>query len=304
MLTERFLRRALIAIALAGLVLGLISWALGRKDLAGWLWASGTAPVVAGLLVSMVRDLLAGRVGVDAIAFVSMCAALALGAKLAAIVVAVMYAGGNVLEDFAVARAERDLRSLVDRAPRTAHRRQGSSIDDVPIERIAVGDVILVRGGEVIPIDGIVASPAAMIDEAVLTGEPIPVTRREGEPASSGTVNAGDTFEMRATATAGESTYASIVKLVNAAQTAKAPFIRLADRYALLLFPVALLVAGAAWLLSGDPIRGLAVLVAATPCPLILAAPVAFIAGVAQAAATESSSRAGPRSKPWREPTR
>lgn len=225
MLTERFLRRALIVVALAGLVLGLVAWALGRKDLAGWIWASGTVPVVAGLLVSMVRDFLAGRVGVDAIAFVSMCAALALGENLAAIVVAVMYAGGNVLEDFAVARAERDLRSLVDRAPRTAHRRQGTSIDDVPIEGIAVGDTILVRGGEVIPIDGIVTSPAAMIDEAVLTGEPIPVTRREGERASSGTVNAGDTFELRATATAGESTYASIVKLVNAAQTAKAPFI-------------------------------------------------------------------------------
>ena len=131
---------------------------------------------------------------------------------------------------------------------------------------------------------GLIASPSATIDEAVLTGEPIPVTRHEGEPARSGTVNAGDTFEMRATAIAGESTYAGIIKLVTAAQTAKAPFIRLADRYALLLFPVALVVAGGAWLFSGDPIRGLAVLVAATPCPLILAAPVAFIAGVAQAA--------------------
>ena len=137
---------------------------------------------------------------------------------------------------------------------------------------------------EVIPIDGIIISPGAMIDEAVLTGEPIPVTRREGELARSGTVNAGETFEIRATATAGESTYAGIIRLVNAAQTAKAPFIRLADRYALLLFPITLIVAGGAWLLSGDPIRGLAVLVAATPCPLILAAPVAFIAGVAQAA--------------------
>ena len=185
---------------------------------------------------------------------------------------------------FAVARAERDLKSLIDRAPRIAHRRQGSSIADIPIEQVVVGDVILVRAGEVIPIDGIIISPGAMIDEAVLTGEPIPVTRREGESARSGTVNAGETFEIRATATAGESTYAGIVRLVNAAQTAKAPFIRLADRYALLLFPITLVVAGGAWLLSGDPIRGLAVLVAATPCPLILAAPVAFIAGVAQAA--------------------
>ena len=133
---------------------------------------------------------------------------------------------------------------------------------DVPIEAIAVGDAILVRGGEVVPIDGIVASPSAMIDESVLTGEPMPVLRKDGERARSGTVNAGDTFEMRATATAGESTYAGIVKLVAAAQTAKAPFIRLADRFALLLFPVALLVAGGAWFISGDPIRGLAVLVA------------------------------------------
>jgi P-type E1-E2 ATPase len=232
----------------------------------------------------MIRDFLAGRLGVDAIAFVSMSAALALNENLAGVVVAVMYAGGNVLEDFAIARAERDLKSLIDRAPRIAHRRQDSTIADIPIEQVAVGDVILVRAGEVIPVDGTILSPGAMIDEAALTGEPIPVTRREGEPARSGTVNAGETFEIRARATAGESTYAGIVRMVNAAQTAKAPFIRLADRYALLLFPVSLGVAGGAWLLSGDPIRGLAVLVAATPCPLILAAPVAFIAGVAQAA--------------------
>jgi hypothetical protein len=113
---------------------------------------------------------------------------------------------------------------------------------------------------------------------------PIPVSRGKGEPALSGTLNAGETFEVRAVATAGASTYAGIVRMVTAAQTAKAPFIRLADRYALLLLPVTLAVAGVAWLLSGDSIRGLAVLVAATPCPLILAAPVAFIAGVSQAA--------------------
>lgn len=284
MLTERFFRRALIVVALAGLILGLVAWILGREDLSGWAWTAATAPVVAGLLVSIIRDLLAARVGVDAIAFVSMSAALMFGENLAAIVVAVMYAGGNVLEDLAVARAERDLKSLADRAPRIAHRRTDGSVADIPIDQIAVGDTILVRGGEVIPIDGVVVSQSATIDEAVLTGEPIPVRRQEGEPARSGTINAGDTFEMRSTAIAGESTYAGIIKLVNAAQTAKAPFIRLADRYALLLFPIALLVAGGAWLLSGDPIRGLAVLVAATPCPLILAAPVAFIAGVAQAA--------------------
>jgi heavy metal translocating P-type ATPase len=283
-LTEPVLRRVLIAAALAGLVGGLLAWGTGRVEWAHWIWAAGTAPVVVGLGVSMVRDLLAGRLGVDAIAFVSMSAAVALGENLAAIVVAVMYAGGNVLEDVAVARAERDLRSLVDRAPRVAHRRQGSSIADIAVEQVAIGDLVIVRAGEVVPVDGLIIGPGAMIDESALTGEPIPVARREGESARSGTVNAGETFEIRAAATAGESTYAGIVRMVTAAQTAKAPFIRLADRFALLLFPLSLAVAGGAWLVSGDPVRGLAVLVAATPCPLILAAPVAFIAGIAQAA--------------------
>src|SRR6516162_1097293 len=154
--TERFLRRALVTFAVAGLALGLIAWGLGRSDLANWCWAGGTVPVVLGLLVSMIRDFLAGRLGVDAVAFVSMSGALLLGQNLAGVVVAVMYAGGNILEDFAVARAERDLRSLLDRAPKVAHRRIDSTIEDVPIEQVAVGDAILVRAGEVIPVDGVI----------------------------------------------------------------------------------------------------------------------------------------------------
>jgi heavy metal translocating P-type ATPase len=283
-LDERLVRRALVVTALGGLLTGLVAWSLGRSDLAQWFWAAGTVPVVLALLFSMLRDFLAGRVGVDAIALVSMSGALVLGQTLAGNVVAIMYAGGNLLEDFAVARAERDLRSLIDRAPRVAHRRRDSAVEDIPIEQVAVGDEILVRAGEVVPVDGIIVNQTATIDEAALTGEPMPVSRPAGELARSGSINAGDTFEIHAAATASESTYAGIVRMVTAAQTAKSPFIRLADRYALLLLPVSLLVAGAAWLLSDDPVRGLAVLVAATPCPLILAAPVAFIAGVAQAA--------------------
>jgi heavy metal translocating P-type ATPase len=222
--------------------------------------------------------------GVDSVAFVSMSGALVLGQNLAGIVIAIMYAGGNLLEDIAVARAERDLRSLIDRAPRIAHRRADSAIEDVPIEQVAVGDDILVRAGEVVPVDGLITSQLAMIDEAALTGEPIPVSRQAGELARSGSLNAGDTFEIRASALASESTYAGIVRMDSAAQTAKSPFIRMADRYALLLLPITLAIAGGAWFFSNDPVRGLAVLVAATPCPLILAAPVAFIAGVARAA--------------------
>lgn len=284
MWSERIQRWTLVSVAVLGLAAGAAAYAAHRSDIADLSFTIATVPVIAGLAVSMLRDLLAGRFGVDAIALVSMSAALALGQPLAGAVVALMYSGGNVLEDIAVARAEYDLRALVDRAPREAHRRVNEMIEDVPISVVTVGDRLMVRAGEIVPVDGVVASGAATIDESALTGEPIPVVKPYGAAVLSGTLNAGETFELTATAPAGESTYAGIVRLVTTAQTAKAPFVRLADRYALVFLPVTLAIAVLAWLISGDLIRSLAVLVAATPCPLILAAPVAFIAGVAQAA--------------------
>ncbi|TPQ35605.1 heavy metal translocating P-type ATPase [Bradyrhizobium guangdongense] len=281
---ERVLRWTLVSIAIAGLAAGILARAAGRPDLADLAWELGTAPVIGGLAVSIVRDLRAGRVGVDAIALLSMSAALALGQPLAGAVVALMYSGGNVLEDIAVTRAERDLRSLVDRAPRRAHRKTGERIEEVPVDVVLVGEQLLVRAGEIVPVDGIISSAVATIDESAVTGEPIPVEKTSGNAVLSGSLNAGNTFELTVTAPAGESTYAGIVRMVTAAQTAKAPFVRLADRFALLLLPVTLVLAFLAWRISGDLTRSLAVLVAATPCPLILAAPVAFIAGVAHAA--------------------
>lgn len=283
-MSDRFIRRALFACAAIGLCLGSVLWLYGHSGGAARVWIAATLPVIAGLAYSMVRDIMAGKLGVDAVAFLSMSGSLLLGEPLAGVVVAVMYAGGNLLEDFAIYRAERDLKSLVDRAPRIAHRRTDTTFEDVPIDTVAIGDTLLVRAGEVVPVDGSILNGPAILDEAALTGEPIPVTRNTGDGARSGTINAGATFELKATATAGESSYARIVQLVSNAEAGKAPFIRLADRYALILLPVTLVIAGAAWLWSGDPIRGLAVLVASTPCPLILAAPVAFIAGVSQAA--------------------
>jgi len=281
---ERLLRRTLVVVAVAGLGTGAVAYAAQRPGLADIAWTIGTVPVIAALTISIVRDVLAGRFGVDAIALISMSGALALGQPLAGAVVALMYAGGNVLEDIAVARAERDLRALVDRAPRVAHRKKDETISDLPVGDVSIGDVLLVRAGEIIPVDGVVNAETATIDESALTGEPIPVTRHRGAMIYSGTLNAGATFEMTATAVAGESAYAGILRLVTAAQAAKAPFVRLADRYALVFLPVTAAVALVAWLWSGDPLRGLAVFVAATPCPLILAAPVAFIAGIARAA--------------------
>src|SRR5665213_2782924 len=158
---ERVLRWSLVSIAIAGLAAGILAYMVGRPYLADLCWALATVPVVAGLAVSIVRDFLAGRFGVDAIALVSMSAALALGQPLAGAVVALMYSGGNVLEDVAVARAEHDLRSLVDRAPREAHRLVDGQIEEVPISEVAIGDRLLVRAGEIIPVDGVVSSTAA-----------------------------------------------------------------------------------------------------------------------------------------------
>src|SRR5579872_1622966 len=159
---ERFVHQALIGIALAGLAAGAILWVRGDDALAQRAWAAGSIPVALGLLVSIVRDLLAGRAGVDIIALLSMTGALMLGQNLAAIVVAVMYAGGTALEDFAVSRAERDLKSLVDRAPRVAHRDNLGRIEDVPVAEVAVGDRLLVRAGEVVPVDGVLSDADAM----------------------------------------------------------------------------------------------------------------------------------------------
>jgi cation transport ATPase len=192
LLTRHLFKRALIAIALAGLILGGLAWLADRGALTGAIWAARTIPVVIGLAISIGQDLFAGRLGVDAVALVSMSAALVLGETLAGVIVAVMYAGGNLLEDFAIARAERDLKSLVDRAPRIAHRRLGGVIEDTPVEQVTVGDTVLVLAGEIVPVDGMILSESATLDEAALTGEPIPVTHGKGEQVYSGTINAGE----------------------------------------------------------------------------------------------------------------
>jgi heavy metal translocating P-type ATPase len=173
--------------------------------------------------------------------------------------------------------------ALLDRAPRIARRYHDGAVEIVPLEEVAVGDSLLVASGDVVPVDGTVASEAAVLDESALTGEARPAERRRGDAVRSGVVNAGGPFDLRATDTAAESTYAGIVRLVSAAETSQAPSVRLADRYALWFVPLTLAVAAGAWGLGG-PSRAVAVLVVATPCPLILAAPVAWVSGLSAAA--------------------
>ncbi len=236
------------------------------------------------LLREMVQKLRRREMGVDVIALLAVVAALALGELLTAAIIGLMLATGQFLEDYAAGRAERELTSLIQRAPRTAHRVRGESVETVDVDEIRRGDRLLVKAGEVLPVDGVVVGGVAVVDESALTGEPLPVEKTSGDLVSSGTVNAADVFEIQATEEAGESTYAGIIRLVESARESRAPAVRLADRWAGWFVPVALVVSGMAWLLSGDQMRGLAVLVVATPCPLLLGVPIALVSGISRAA--------------------
>lgn len=283
MLHDR-LNVALVAIALMGLVSGLGLWVFGKSDLANVAWAAGVIPVLAALLVEIVRSLLKGEVGLDIVAALSMSAALLFGETLAAAVVALMYSGGTFLESFAEGRARREMSDLLSRVPRTATRHRNGALDEVPLDDIALSDLLLIRQGDVAPVDGTVESAHAMLDQSALTGESMPARLAHGQDVMSGSTNAGEAFDLRVTRRAADSTYAGIVRLVEAAQKSKAPMARMADRYSLLFLAVTVALATAAWWFTGDPIRAVAVLVVATPCPLILAVPVALVAGLSRAA--------------------
>jgi heavy metal translocating P-type ATPase len=272
-------RAVLVALPLAGLTAG-----FALPDRASLIWTLAALPVLATLVWQIVTTLARGEVGLDIVAALSMSFALVYGEPLAAVVVALMYAGGQFLEAFAEQRARREMTALLGRVPERAIRYRDGALEEVAITAIAPGERLLVRHGDVVPVDGAVAAGEALLDEAVLTGEPLPVKRRKGEEVRSGATNVGDAFDLIATAASAESTYAGIVRLVEGAQAAKAPMVRLADRFALGFLALTVAMATAAWWFSGDPIRALAVLVCATPCPLILAVPVAVVSGLSRSA--------------------
>ncbi len=276
--------RAPAAVALAALVAGGILWLAGEPGWADAAWGLGAVVVLVPLTIETLRSLRHGDVGVDLIALIAIAGALVLGEQLAAAIVALMMAGGAALEAWAAGRAQRELRLLVERAPRVAHREADSGVEEVSVDELRVGDRVVVRAGELVPADGIVEGENAVVDESALTGEPLPVTLRAGAAVRSGTTNAGNAFRVRVSRPAADSAYAAIVRLVRAAQADRARFTRLADRYAVIFLPFTLALGGIAWAVSDDPVRALAVLVVATPCPLILAAPIAFVGGLSRAA--------------------
>jgi heavy metal translocating P-type ATPase len=284
MLAGFFMRTLLVLLPAFGLGLGFAMPLLGQPAWQDRVWAAFTIPVLSVLVYDIVASLRRGEIGLDIVAVLSMAAALVVGEELAAVVVALMYAGGQFLEAFAERHARREMTALLARVPRTAVRHCAGGLEEVALDLIMPGDRLLIRQGDVVPADGVVASGLAVLDQSALTGEPIPVQQHAGDEVMSGSTNAGEAFDLTVSHRADESTYAGIVRLVDSAQRSKAPMSRLADRFAMVFLAITVLIAAVAWFFTGDPVRAVAVLVIATPCPLILAVPVAIVSGLSRAA--------------------
>lgn len=291
---RQYLKHALLIGCVLALSAGLAARAFGFATIADGLWIGATSAVLMSLSFAIVKSLWKGEVGLDIVAALSMTGALILGETLAAIVVAMMYAGGRFLENYAEQRAQREMTALLARAPRTALRYGATGLETAPVDQLAPGERLLIRKGDVIPADGEVLSDLAVVDLSSITGEALPVRLTAGKSLQSGAINVSEVFDMRVSKPAAESTFAGIVRLVEAARASKAPMSRLADRFGLIFLAITVVMASAAYLLTGDPIRGLAVLVVATPCPLILAVPVAFVSGLSRAASLKILIKGGP----------
>lgn len=288
------LKLLLLLISALGLAAGFLAPYFGLNALQATIWGLAAAFVLLFLAREILTSLWRGEFGLDIVAALSMSGALYFGETLAAAVVSLMYSGGQLLENFAEARARSEMNTLLGRVPTKALRYLDGNLSEVRIEELVPGDRILVRQGEIVPVDGKVASGRALLDQSILTGESVPVYRNVGDDVLSGSSSLDMAFDVIAIRPASQSTYAGIVRLVKAAQEAKAPMVRLADRFALWFLALTVLLAGGTWMITGEHLRMLAVLVSATPCPLILAVPVAIISGISKAARRGVLVKGGP----------
>lgn len=283
-----FKRYPIVAATIVAFVVVLSCQFADAAQAAKWIATGYVAIIILITAIDMVRDILRGHFGLDILALVAMIAAISVGEYLAAMIIVLMLSGGEALEDYAAQRAQKDLNALLDRAPHTAHRLRSdasdAAVDDIDINEVAAGDVLLIKPAEVVPVDCELLSDEAEFDESSLAGESLPVTRTRGDAVYSGSVNGERVIRVRATADAASSQYQQIIALVKAADESKAPTVRVADRFAVPFTLVSLAIAGLAWWLSGDPVRFAEVLVLATPCPLLIAAPVAFMGGMSASA--------------------
>ncbi len=270
-------------LAFFGLLLGLLVH-LFRPDLSEWIWLAtlliGGLPIVWQTFKGMLR----GHFASDIVAMLAILTAIFMREAFAGAVVVLMQSGGEALEAYGLRRASSSLAALLARSPRFAFRKKGDSLEKIDVEQVRINDTLVVRPGDLIPVDGTITNGSAEIDESALTGEPLAHTKTLHDKVFSGTVDVNGAFEMRADKLSQESQYQKIVELVQKAQAAKAPIQRLADRYAIFFTPLTLLMAAFGFLLTRNPTTILAVLVVATPCPLILATPLAILCGINKSA--------------------
>ncbi|MFB9768938.1 heavy metal translocating P-type ATPase [Lactiplantibacillus modestisalitolerans] len=234
------------------------------------------------MLIEMIKTLRSGKYGVDLLAITAIVATLAVSEYWAGLVVLIMLTGGDSLEDYAAKRANTELKALLDNSPQGAHRLTGDQLVDIGVDEARIGDQLVVKPGELVPVDGHLINGSALFDESSLTGESKPVEKNVGDDVMSGAVNGDNAVTMVVDKLASDSQYQQLVKLVKESEAQPAKFVRLADRYAVPFTLVAYVIAGIAWALSGDPHRFAEVLVVASPCPLILAAPVALVSGMSR----------------------
>lgn len=275
---------ALVAVTLACLAAGTGLRLTGASRAGDAVWSAAALLALLVTLGAILTALRERRFGVDLLAALALGGSVAAGEYPAAVVIAVMVASGRLLESWAASRASSDLRRLLQHAPQVVHRYENGALSAPPLGAVEPGDLLLVKPGEIVPVDGRVVSTAAVLDMSSLTGESLPVEVSADDLVESGAVNAGDAFDLRAITTAEESTFEGVVRLVRDAMAERPPFVRMADRFAVGFIPFTLLLAGISWFLSGSATRAVAVLVVATPCPLILAAPIAMVAGLARTA--------------------
>lgn len=271
--------------AIAGIITGSVLILLDfHPFLSRYIWLSVLLVGGVPLSYKTIRNLLRGKFSVDVVAMMAIIAALVMDQAFAGSIIVLMQSGGESLENYAFSRATSDTRKLLERTPKVAHRKLNGTVLDIGAEQVAINDVLIVRQGDMIPVDGTVTSGYSEVDESSITGEPMPVVKERGDTVMSGTINISRTLEIRADRTSGESEYSRIVELVKQAQQDRAPVQRIADRYGALLIPVTLSVAFIGWLITGETLTILSVLVVATPCPLILATPIGMMGGLNKAA--------------------
>jgi heavy metal translocating P-type ATPase len=284
-LTQLIQEYYIVTIIGTAIVVGGILQLAGFAEWAKWLLVVLSLATAIKLAWGMVQELRDGHWGIDILAVTAIVSTIVVGEYWASIVIALMLTGGEALEDYANQRATRELTALLARAPLTTHRKNANGqTQDIAVTDVAINDILVIKPGEVIPVDATLLDKIASFDESSLTGESLPVEHKKGEGLLSGSVNGDLAISIKALRTAHDSQYQQIIELVKSASNSQAPFVRLADRYAVPFTIISFMIAGVAWAIAGDPLRFAQVLVVATPCPLLLGAPIAFISGMSRAA--------------------